>query len=40
MLGPGPASDHLLVAVDDPTAFTAALAANAETPPGVAAATR
>jgi hypothetical protein len=28
MLGPGPASDHLLVSVDDPTAFTAALGAN------------
>jgi hypothetical protein len=32
VLGRGPASDHLLVAVDDPTAFIAALAANLECP--------
>jgi hypothetical protein len=40
MLGPGPASDHLLVAVDDPTAFTAALAASAKPAPEIATATR
>lgn len=37
--GTGPASDHLLVAVDDTTAFTAALAANAEPPSEIATAT-
>jgi hypothetical protein len=32
MLGPGPASDHLIVAVDDPVAFTAALGQSVSTP--------
>jgi hypothetical protein len=37
MFGPGPASDHLIVAVDDPIAFTAALGQNVNTPSRIAA---
>src|SRR5262249_74374 len=32
VLGPGPARDHLIVSVDEPTAFIAALGASATTP--------